>query len=155
MAHNIYLIGNQDDLMEFKKNPDDINLLPVKHLPMSYFPFFYSSSESSIEKMKRIFPLLQNDEKIYNGKKAEHTIDTDKLFSSLAILEESYQPYNNNHTFHITIFVIIMWYIGFMGGLKIVNYFFKTSYTYIISGAIISLLIISLTWALVITRKHF
>lgn len=156
MADNIYLIGSQDELAEYKKNPNNIDLLPVGNLPMAYFPFFYSSSETSIEKMKRLFPLLENEEgtDASLGIKAEHNIDTDKLFSLLSILEESYQPYNNNNVQHITFVIIILWVFLLMMFLKIINYFFKSNYVYLISGAIIILLLISLTWAFVITGKQ-
>jgi len=156
MTNSIYLIGNQDDIKEYKSNPEDITLLPVKNLPMVYFPFFYSSSESSIEKMKRLLPLFEGGGgETSRDKSVQHTIDTDKLFASLAVLEEKYQPYNNNNTFHITTFVLISYIIMSFIILKIVNYFFTGSYIYIITGMIGIMLIISLTWALVVAGKSF
>jgi len=150
MANNIYLIGNKNDFKNYIDNQDDISTLPVKNLPAAYFPFFYSSSESSIEKMKRLFPLFEG-EYMKGQKTSQHNIDTEKLFTLLSILEDDYQPYNNNNVFHITIFIIICFISVSMVILKFINYFFPDTYIYIISGAIVLLLILSLMWAFVIT----
>ena len=46
----IYLIGNNDDFTIYKNNPNDVNTLPIKNLPMTYFPFHYTDMETSIER---------------------------------------------------------------------------------------------------------
>jgi len=156
MTNSIYLIGNNEDIKDYKSSPD-VSLLPVKNLPMAYFPFFYSSSESSIEKMKRLIPLFEGSDNrtSRDDKSVKYTVDTDKLFASLAVLEENYQPYNNNNIYHITTVVILSYIIMMLIVLKIINYFFQSSYMYIISGMISILLIISLAWALVVPGKSF
>ena len=159
MENHKYFIGNYDDLKEYKTNPNDIKLLPVKNLPMVYFPFFYSTSESSIEKMKRLFPLYSSDTVVSDGvvkdKSSGHNIDTEQLFASLSILEEDYQPYNKNNIYHISLFIFVCYVLLLLVLLKIVHYFFETSYSYIIVGTIGILLIISLVWAMVITGRSF
>jgi|SRR6056300_394781 hypothetical protein len=153
MTNSIYLIGNKNDFQEYVQNPDNISSLPVKNIPAAYFPFFYSSSESSVNKMKTLFPLFEtNDLKTSRkNKSAQHNIDTEKLFASLSILEEDYQPYNNNNIKHITTFLFICFIILSMIVLKFINYFFEDTYIYIISGAITFFLVICLMWAFVIT----
>ena len=59
-TNNIYLIGNQTEWESYSQgNSYNTDLLPIKNLPMCYFPFFYNNSELSIEKMKNILTLYQ------------------------------------------------------------------------------------------------
>ena len=158
MTYNkFFLIGNQSDFKAWQKNTNNIDILPVANLPMTYFPFFYSNSESSIEKMKRIVPLSKNKSVPQNteGKFAENNIDTDKLFTLLTNLEESYQPFNNNPIFHIKIVVFIIWASVFLGILRLIAYLLGSKYSYFILFMIMMLLFISTMWALIITSKSY
>lgn len=154
MGDKIFLIGNKEDYSVFEANANNIDALPIKNLPMTYFPFFYNNSEMSLEKLKRIVPLMENytETKDDNGA-AKHTIDTEQLFSLLTILEEPYQPFNNNNIFHIRLFISIVWILlGFMT-LIMLSFYFQDKYTYFILFMILLLLIVSTIWALVVTTK--
>jgi len=162
MSDKIFLIGNKDDYKEYEVNMLNVDTLPVANLPVSYFPFFYNDSESSIEKMKRLVPLIENamntnlsDVNSKDAKVANFTIDTDKLFSLLTNLEESYQPFNNNNVYHIKMLVIFIWTVIILVILKFCQAMFGSNYTYFILVMIIMLLIMSTLWALVITSKNF
>lgn len=160
-SDNIFLVGNKDDYKEFESNMLNIDTLPIANLPVSYFPFFYNDSESSIEKMKRLVPLFENaintkiEDKNKDAKVANHTIDTDQLFSLLTNMEESYQPFNNNNIYHIKIFVIFIWILILFAVLKICRVLFGEYYTYFIIFMIMMLLIMSTIWAIIITGKNF
>lgn len=156
MSDKIFLIGNKSDFKAYEQNTNNIDTLPVANLPMTYFPFFYNNSETSIEKMKRLVPLIENKTQIEDdGVVAKNTIDTDKLFSLLTNLEESYQPFNNNLIFHIKIVVIIIWFIVFLAILKYISYILREKYSYFILFMILMLLIISTIWALAITSRSY
>lgn len=162
MSGKIFLIGNKDDYKEYEVNMFNVDTLPVTNLPVSYFPFFYNDSETSIEKMKRLVPLIENamnanvtGVNIKGAKMANFTIDTDKLFSLLTNLEESYQPFNNNNVYHIKLLVIFIWIVIILVILKFCQVMFGSYYTYFILAMIIMLLIMSTLWALVITSKNF
>jgi hypothetical protein len=156
MSDNIFLIGTKEDYSVFEANPNNVDTLPIKNLPMSYFPFFFNNSEMSLEKLKKIVPLVEN----YSTTKDEnlsvkYTIDTEKLFNLLTILEEQYQPFNNNNIYHIRVFISIIWVVIGFAILKCLNYYLKDKYTYFILFLILMLLVISTIWALVITTKSF
>ena len=156
MSDKIFLIGNKSDFKAYEQNTNNIDTLPVANLPMTYFPFFYNNSETSIEKMKRLVPLIENKTEIEDdGVVAKNTIDTDKLFSLLTNIEESYQPFNNNLIFHIKIVVIIIWFIVFLAILKYISYILGEKYSYFILFMILMLLIISTIWALAITSRSY
>jgi hypothetical protein len=157
-TNNIYLIGNQTEWESYSQgNSYNTDLLPIKNLPMCYFPFFYNNSELSIEKMKKIVALIENSSKVDEKNKeeaAKHTIDTEKLFNMLTLLEEPYQPYNNNNIYHIKIFIIIFWILIGFGILKIFYYIFKDKYIYFILLMIFLLLCFCIAWSLTITSKN-
>lgn len=156
MSDKIFLIGNKSDFKAYEQNTNNIDTLPVANLPMTYFPFFYNNSETSIEKMKRLVPLIENKTEIeIDGVVAKNTIDTDKLFSLLTNLEESYQPFNNNLIFHIKAVVFIIWFIVFLAILKYISYMLGDKYSYFILFMIVILLIISTIWALTITSRSY
>ena len=156
MSDKIFLIGNKSDFKAYEQNTNNIDTLPVANLPMTYFPFFYNNSETSIEKMKRLVPLIENKTEIeIDGVVAKNTIDTDKLFSLLTNLEESYQPFNNNLIFHIKAVVFIIWFIVFLAILKYISYMLGDKYSYFILFMIGILLIISTIWALTITSRSY
>lgn len=155
--NKFFLIGNQSDFKAWERNTNNIDVLPVANLPMTYFPFFYNNSESSIERMSRIVPLLKNKTVSdgVDGKVAENDIDTDKLFTLLTNLEESYQPFNNNLIFHIKVVVFIIWAFMFLGILRLIAYLLGGKYSYFILFMIMMLLFISTMWALIITSKSY
>lgn len=158
MSDTIFLIGNKDDYKEYEANMSNIDTLPLANLPVSYFPFFYNSIETSVEKMKRLVPLIENHKNVNAvgvvGNTATYTIDTDKLFSLLTNLEESYQPFNNNNIFHLKIFVVVIWILIVLCVLKFCYFIMREHYTYFIMFLIFTILILSTIWALVITSKH-
>jgi len=97
ISDKIYLIGRSEDYNSYLENTLNIDELPIANLPMCYFPFFYNDNENSIEKMRRLVPLIENNSKnSVNGGdgstastatdkvNAVNTIDTDKLFSLLS-----------------------------------------------------------------------
>ena len=176
----ILLIGNQEEYSVYQTNPNNVDSLPIKNLPMCYFPFFYNNSEMSIEKMKQLVSLNENYSKFsaeqlskcYSDKTktqeeiqacveatrqstAQNDIDTEKLFSLLTILEEPYQPYNNNNIHHIKICIVLFWILVALALLKICNYFFKDKYVYFMLFLIFLLLVMCTIWSLVVTVKSF
>jgi len=154
-----FLIGNETDYSNFKQNTNNIDNLPVKNLPMTYFPFYYNNSETSIQKMNRLVPLIKNNiktkENVDGAQETPNTIDTDKLFLLLTNMEESYQPFNNNLIFHIKMFIIVIWILLFLGILKLVAYYLNENYSYFIIVMIILLLVMATIWTFVVTSKNF
>lgn len=156
--NKFYLIGNQSDFKAWERNTNNIDILPIANLPMTYFPFFFSNSELSVEKLKRTVSLEKNSSLLssgVDGNVAENDIDTDHLFTLLTNLEESYQPFNNNLIFHIKIVVFFIWSMVFLGLLRITAYTLGGRYSYFILFMIMMLLIISTIWALVITSNSY
>lgn len=155
MSDKILLIGNREEFKTYEQNMYNIDALPIKNLPMCYFPFFYNNSEMSIEKMKRIVSLTENYSKVEDEgfDTANNNIDTEKLFSLLTQLEEPYQPFNNNNVYHIKVFIIIFWILFAFAILKICYYFFKDKYVYFMVFLIFVVLAMSTVWSLVITSK--
>jgi len=158
----MYFIGDESEYRKYRedcnKGKADVKDLPVRNLPMSYFPFFYANSEGSIDKMQRLVPLFENYTKSISkitdndAKAAGYTIDTNELFSLLAQLEEEYQPFNRNNAKHISIVILVIWSAVLLCILKIVHSFFGTYYVKIIIGCIFLLLLVGVLWALFITN---
>ena len=159
MTDKIYLIGNRDEYSTYLANINKVDALPLKNLPVSYFPFYYNQNESSVEKMKRLVPLIENYTKVSDADQksqaAPYTIDTDKLFSLLTSMEEPYQPFNNKNIFHINIVIIIVWVIVGIYILKSMSYVFGEYYSYFIIFMIFILLAFATVWSLFITSKSF
>jgi hypothetical protein len=44
MTDKIYLIGNKDEYSTYLADINNIDALPLKNLPVSYFPFYYNFS---------------------------------------------------------------------------------------------------------------
>ncbi len=155
-SQKFYFIGNKGDYEDFKNNTTDINNLPVKNLPMSYFPFFYNTSESSIEKLRKLVPLFETYTKTSissdTSQPANNTIDTEKLFGLLSQLEESYQPFNQNNVKHIFMMIIFLWMIVLLFVLKIFSALLGVYYTYFILGLIGLLSVIGVIWSFFITN---
>jgi hypothetical protein len=175
-TENMFFIGDASDYKKYKEacgsGKTDVKDLPVKNLPMSYFPFFYNTSESSVAKMQRLVPLFENYTKSLEvqardsgtaqasgtagtcktEQAASHNIDTDTLFALLSQLEESYQPYNNNNAFHITVVVVLIWSLVAIALLKILHSYFKNIYVKLIMGCIFLLLLFGVIWTLFVTN---
>lgn len=157
MANKEFYIGSKEDYEVYTKNYTIIDL-PVKNLPMSYFPFFYNTNESSITKMQKLVPLIENYTKKYGETDsstqttAAYTIDTEKLFGLLASLEEPYQPFNQNNAGHIMVIVTLIWGIVALGVLRVFAVFWGDRYIFFILGCILLLLIFGVIWTLFITN---
>lgn len=162
----MFFIGDKSDYDKFKSacadGKTDVRDLPVRNLPMSYFPFFYNTSESSVNKMQRLVPLFENYTKTQEIKAgntgtcsttpASHNIDTDELFALLSQLEEPYQPYNQNNVGHITIVVLTVWGLVLLYLLKILHGYIREYYVKFILACIFLLLIFGVIWTLFVTN---
>lgn len=158
MSAKLYFIGNEADYKTYLDNGGkDVTQLPLKNLPMSYFPFFYNTSEASVEKMRKLVPLLENytatKSQDQQNKAANYTIDTDMLFSLLTDLEEPYQPYNTYQINHIYIVVIILWLMVGIFFLKVFSIFLREYYIFFIVCMILVLLIFGVLWSLFVTNN--
>jgi hypothetical protein len=161
-TESTYFIGDEADYKQYREECNngkaDVSNLPVRNLPMSYFPFFYTNAESSIDKMQRLVPLFENYTKSISkitgdqATAAAYNINTDELFSLLAQLEEEYQPFNRNNAVHLSIVIFVIWSIIGILILKIINTFFKNYYVKIIIGCIFVLLLLGVIWALFVTN---
>jgi len=159
MSNKIYLIGNKNEYASYLNNLDDVDFLPIKNLPITYFPFYYNNNEISTEKIKKLVPILQNYSTtnnvndIYNNGKSVD-VNMEKLFTLLTNIEEDYQPYNNNNIYHIRVVIILFWVLAILYILKIFYHLLSDKYTYFIGGLVILLLIISIIWGFVITNQY-
>lgn len=157
MTDKEFYIGSKEDYSAYTTN-HSVNDLPIKNLPMSYFPFFYNTNESSIAKMQKLVPLIENYTKKYgetdgtDNTTAAYTIDTEKLFGLLSSLEEPYQPFNQNNAGHILVVVTLIWGLVALGVMKIIAVFFGERYIYFILVCIFLLLIFGVIWSLFITN---
>jgi hypothetical protein len=150
MSDKIFLIGNDEG--EFEKYKSDPSNLPLKSLPMSYFPFFYANNEASLEKLRKLVPMLENysstltasDDKTQAQNAVKYTIDTDKLLSLLSELEQPYQPYNTYNITHIYGIILLFWLIVTYLVLLIVHSFTGTYYMYVILASIVLLCILGI-----------
>lgn len=155
MSTYLYFIGKDSDYKDFMDNPTEVTNLPVKNLPMSYFPFFYGTSEKSIERMRKVVPLFENYTKnitTVGQTPATNNIDTEKLFGLLSQLEEPYQPFNKNNVTHIFMMTIFIWMVVILIILKLLSAILDEYYTYFIMGLIILLSIIGIIWSFFVTN---
>jgi hypothetical protein len=155
MSTYLYFIGKDSDYKDFSVNPNDITKLPVKNLPMSYFPFFYETSEKSIERMRKLVPLFENYTKTTTSDgqtSSQNNIDTEKLFGLLSQLEEPYQPFNKNNVTHIFMMTVFIWMVVVLIILKLLSAILDEYYTYFIMGLIILLSIIGIIWSFFVTN---
>lgn len=144
-AEYMYIIGNDnEEYLEYIKNNQDIDYLPIKNLPAIYFPFYYNNNEISIEKLKRLIPLTD----------ANTDANLDNLFTSLINIEDKKQPYNNNNIFHIRIAVIFFWTIIFFIVLKVFNIILSDNYTFFILFLMGLLLLFCVLWSFIFTRRY-
>tara|TARA_B100000795_G_C22805353_1_gene444497 strand:+ start:4856 stop:5356 length:501 start_codon:yes stop_codon:yes gene_type:complete len=166
MTDKVYLIGNRNEYNDYLNNKNNIDYLPMKNLPIVYFPFHYNNNENSINNIKRYAPIIDNsltlstDSLEVRCDESESSVkcsSTDKLFNTLSNIEEEWQPYNNNNLKLILIIIIILWIIIFFMILKTIYYILgeTTRYTYFIIILLIILLIMSSIYALIITGRDF
>lgn len=159
-----FFIGNESDFKDYKSNSDKANglsvlNLPIKNLPMNYFPFFYKNTETSIANLQKLVPLIESYTKSVQiagscdvNKPSSHNIDTEKLFSLLSLLEEPYQPFNKNNVTHLMTVVIILWGLIGLFVLKVISVYMRERYVYFILIAILLLLLIGVFWTIAITN---
>lgn len=145
-----FYIGNPEDYDTYKTSKY-VGDLPVKNLPMSYFPFFYNNSESSISKLQRLVPLIENYTKT-PGVDETYTIDTEELFKLLSLLEDPNQPFNTNNAQNITLMVLLIWFAIGMWILKVVSVYFENRYVFVIIFFIGILLVFGVIWTLFVTN---
>tara|TARA_B110000444_G_C18834701_1_gene595279 strand:- start:2129 stop:2626 length:498 start_codon:yes stop_codon:yes gene_type:complete len=165
MTDKVYLIGNRNEYNDYLNNKNNIDYLPMKNLPIVYFPFHYNNNENSIDNIKRYAPIIDNSltlstdsDEVKCGESSDvKCTSTDKLFNTLSNIEEEWQPYNNNNLKLILTIIIILWIIILFMILKTIYYILgeSTRYTYFIIILLIILLIISSTYALIITGRDF
>lgn len=157
MTDKEFYIGSKEDYKSYIERRSVADL-PVRNLPMSYFPFFYNTNESSIAKMQKLVPLIENYTKKYgelddgSATPVAYTIDTEKLFGLLSSLEEPYQPFNNNNAKHIMIVITFIWGIIALVVLRIIATFWGEYYIYFILICILILLVFAVIWTLFITN---
>lgn len=158
----MYLIGNTENYQEYLKNIDNINNLPLNNLPVVYFPFDYNNkgNDTSINIFAKIVDDNSNIiEKVnpataYNCKSGENNVkcsELKELYNSISILEEKWQPYNNNNIKTITNIIVIFWLILIFVVLKILHYYFKEKYSILIILLIVLVLLVGLIYALFLT----
>jgi hypothetical protein len=158
----MYLIGNTENYQEYLKNIDNINNLPLNNLPVVYFPFDYNNkgNDTSINIFAKIVDDNSNIiEKVnpttaYNCTDGENNVkcsELKELYNSISILEEKWQPYNNNNIKTITNIIVIFWLILIFVVLKILHYYFKEKYSILIILLIVLVLLVGLIYALFLT----
>jgi hypothetical protein len=178
----MYLIGNSENYEEYLKNIDNINYLPLNNLPVVYFPFDYNTKESVttlnifssvvddnaniIEKVDASNSYNCHDnanmiEKVdainrYNcddKNKNVKCFGIKELYNSISILEEPWQPYNNNNIKTITNILIVFWLLVIFIILKILYYYFQENYSILMMSLISLTLLIGLIYALFLTNN--
>tara|TARA_B110001450_G_scaffold106122_1_gene100447 strand:+ start:1132 stop:1635 length:504 start_codon:yes stop_codon:yes gene_type:complete len=162
---NIYLIGNSENNEEYLKNIDNINLLPLNNLPVIYFPFDFNNktNDTSINIFATVIDEKSNIiEKISgaNEYKCDKRGDNEnikcsnikELYNSIATMEESWQPYNNNNIRTISNIIIIFWFLLAFLILKILHYYLKEKYSIMMIILISIILSIGLIYGLFLTK---
>lgn len=153
MSDKIFFIGNDSsDYAEYKSG-GDVDKLPLKNLPMAYFPFFYANNEASVDKLRSLVPMLENYSATVDDKSVKYTIDTNKLMSLLSELEQPYQPYNTYNISHIYGVVLVFWLIVGFIFLYIVHSLAGPYYMYVIVGGIFILSLFGVFWTFFITNS--
>lgn len=159
----MYLIGNSENYEEYLKNIDNINYLPLNNLPVIYFPFDYDTKENVTT--LNIFSTIINEnsniiEKVdpinYKCDDIDKNVkcsNIKELYNSISILEEPWQPYNNNNIKTITYVLTIFWLFLIFIILKILYYYFEEKYTILMIVLISLILIIGLIYALFLTNN--
>lgn len=141
MSEN-YFIGSSEEVVKYKENNGKINLLPLKNLPVVYYPIKGTDSYDIKNNIKRISSADNNDNKI----------DLNNLLSKLESKEEAY---NNNNIIMIMIILIIIWIIIILFILKVIYILMEKNYTTFMIVLITILLVLSIVYSLFITGKYF
>jgi ATP-dependent Zn protease len=140
-----YFIGSSDEVEKYKENNGKINLLPLKNLPVVYYPIKGTDSYDIKNNIKRISSDENNNDKI-------NKIDLNNLLSKLESKDEAY---NNNNIIMIMIILIIIWIIIILFILKVIYILMEKNYTTFIIVLITILLVLSIVYSLFITGKYF
>lgn len=159
----MYLIGNSENYEEYLKNVDNINYLPLNNLPVVYFPFDYDTKESVTT--LNIFSTVVDDNaniiekvdavnyKCGDKNKNVKCSEIKELYNSISILEEPWQPYNNNNIRTITIILFVFWLLLIFIILKLLYYYFEEKYSIFMITLISLTLLIGLIYAIFLTNK--
>ena len=137
MSYNNYFLGNEDDLKgKAITQYFDINYLPLKHLPISYF------SMNDISQLENI------DTDVNNKKIIEDFLK--KINKDMNIKVNNF----NNFNIYPIIIMLFIFYINLMIFiLRIIQYNFPLYYIYILIGIIGILLLITSLWFLYINSN--
>ena len=157
IENKIYLIGNSSEYNDYLENKS-IETLPLKNLPVVYFPFYYDSNENVKDNLNKFTNIIYSNTDCKKEENAEGNIfcnNTDKLFNKVSILEEEWQPYNKNNIKIISGIIILFWIIILFMILKVIHYYFSYNYTNIILISTIILLFIGIIYSFVFTSKNF
>jgi hypothetical protein len=162
----MHFIGKDSDINNNKyKDLCDSKYLPLYNLPCVYFPFYYEKTENSVNNIKKLVPILEtsyvnsdtshsclNKEALLQSKTIP--LNVDDLLSKISNISQDYQPYNNKHTFYMTLMMFLFWVAIFFIILKIIFIKFVNIYSYIIIFLSVCLLIFAAIWALVFTSQN-
>lgn len=157
IENKIYLIGNESEYNDYLENKS-IETLPLKNLPVVYFPFYYDSNENVKDNLKKFTNIIYSNIDCEKEEIAKDDIfcnNTNELFNKVSILEEEWQPYNKNNIKIISGIIISFWIIILFMILKVIHYYFSYNYTNIILISTIILLFIGIIYSFVFTSKNF
>jgi len=133
--YNYYLLGEENNLKEIEKillNDFDINYIPLKNLPISYFSMNDINNLKTEENKNIINNILKKIDKEMNNK---------------------IHNFNNFNIYPIVIILIIFYIFLMIFILRIIQYYFPLYYIYILIGIIIILIIITSLWFLYINSN--
>ncbi len=158
IENKIYLIGNSSEYNDYLDNKS-IEKLPLKNLPVVYFPFYYDSNENVKDNLKKFTNIIYSNTSCKKDKELKEgdifCNNTNELFNKISILEEEWQPYNKNNIKIISGIIISLWIIILFITLKVIHYYFSYNYTNIILISTIILLFIGIIYSFVFTSKNF
>lgn len=147
--NNLFFIGDYDIIKEYDYN--NINLIPLKNLPMIYFPFNYNEDDKTIDNIQEIVPIIKS---FYDKNDNIKNINTEKLLTLLGNLSENWQPYNNNNITSIRYFVYFLWIVILFIILKLLYIYYNEYYTYIIISITCGILLIATCWSIINTSRN-
>jgi len=158
----MYLIGNSENYQEYLKNSDNINYLPLNNLPVVYFPFDYNNKGNQttlnifstiVDNNSTIIEKINTEEYKCDDNNDVKCSNIKNLYNNISILEESWQPYNNNNIRTISNILIVFWLFLIFIILKIIHYYFSEKYSIIMISIISIILLIGLVYALFLTNS--
>ncbi len=164
----IYLIGNSEEYNDYLENIEDINKLPIKNLPVVYFPFNYDSKNDTLDNINFFIKVVDNKKNIIEkiSPDTEYSCDNNNdnkvkcsnltnLFNLIRNMEAEWQPYNNNNMKVIMYILLIVWGIILLLLLKFIQQLLGAFYSKFILIVIGILLLIAILYSLIITGKYF